>query len=202
MHFINSKLGWVVGGGSVSGEIFKTSDGGNYWTEQDSPAEKCLFGLYFIDSLVGWCTGMDGTILKTSNGGEDWELKNNGVPEGQWLEDIYFYDSLKGFAVGEGIILYSVDGGETWSEKENVSGWADKICFIDENNGWILGTEAGVGKGIDGSGNIDLYGSSEAKIWKTSNGGDDWEETPTVLLTGNALAEVIHPAKQKLKCGL
>jgi photosystem II stability/assembly factor-like uncharacterized protein len=174
--FINSNIGWVVGGGSIYSEIFKTSDGGDSWIPQISPAEKCLFGVYFIDSSIGWAVGMDGAILKTEDGGANWNFKNSDVPIDAWLEDVYFKDANIGFVVGKAIILQTIDGGDNWTQKNNISGWLEKIIFMDANNGLVLGTKADVGKGIDGPGNIDLYGSSGAKIWKTSDGGNNWDE--------------------------
>ena len=133
MFFINAKVGWVVGGGSVNAEIFKTEDGGNSWYSQDSPAEKCLCGAYFLNSSDGWAVGMESTILKTSDGGNSCEPKNSGVTTVSWLEDIYFKDENIGFVVGEGILLQTLDGGDTWIQKNNISGWLEKIIFMDSN---------------------------------------------------------------------
>jgi photosystem II stability/assembly factor-like uncharacterized protein len=65
VNFINSNIGWVVGGS----EILHTTNGGSDWTEQESGVNKSLWSVFFIDSIIGWAVGEDGTILHTINGG-------------------------------------------------------------------------------------------------------------------------------------
>lgn len=54
------------------GKLFKSIDYGNSWKELTSPVSNTtsLYGIYFIDDFVGWAVGANGTILKTTNGGE------------------------------------------------------------------------------------------------------------------------------------
>lgn len=65
-QFISSQLCFTVG---LSGKIYKSTDVGNTWTEQESGTDKILTGVYFSDENNGIAVGYDGTIVITSNGG-------------------------------------------------------------------------------------------------------------------------------------
>ena len=74
VYFTDSNNGWAVGEHSKSvlhGIILKTSDGGNNWISLSSGTREWLQSVYFIDSNTGWVVGSGGTILKTTNGGEN-----------------------------------------------------------------------------------------------------------------------------------
>jgi photosystem II stability/assembly factor-like uncharacterized protein len=60
--------GWAVG---KSGSIIHTTDGGNTWTAQSSPADSTLFDVDFSDSQHGIACGYD-HILRTTDGGQNW----------------------------------------------------------------------------------------------------------------------------------
>ena len=51
--------------------IFFSSDGGTSWSVQyeDSTSVNALNSIYIVDENIGWATGSDGMILKTTNGG-------------------------------------------------------------------------------------------------------------------------------------
>jgi photosystem II stability/assembly factor-like uncharacterized protein len=94
---------------------------------------------------------MDGLILKTEDRGNTWRklATNCTVP-------LYGIDikGQRGWAVGSrGQYLFSQDGGETWSVKEDVIKtrfWLKAVSFIDENNGWIVGASGAVAHSTDG----------------------------------------------------
>ena len=122
--------------------------------------ERILRGVAFADSNRGWAVGDGATMLKTENGGKEWKLQD-GVqvilsPRKQLflpaLLDITFADETRGWAVGyPGIILYTADGGETWTYQEsgteavlNCVSFADGLHgFISGSGGVILRTEDG-----------------------------------------------------------
>ena len=49
------------------------------WAKIPSPTNKTLRNLYFIDAQTDWAAGEDGTIIHTSNGGDDWIVQNSNV---------------------------------------------------------------------------------------------------------------------------
>lgn len=60
-----------------------------------------------------WAAGNNGTVLSTTNSGQNWILHPTGTNRN--LNSIQFKDLLTGFAAGDsGIILRSTNGGNSW----------------------------------------------------------------------------------------
>ncbi len=95
-----------------------------------------LNDVFFLpDGLHGWIVGEDGIILKTSDGGDRWDYGNiKTYLKGDFLKRmttsmqrtnrsnsfnvIHFTDSLNGWiGGGNGLVLHTTDGGETWSSQ-------------------------------------------------------------------------------------
>ncbi|MBE0432014.1 hypothetical protein IBX73_00960 [candidate division WOR-3 bacterium] len=75
--------GWAVG---KSGTIIHTTNAGNTWTIQTSPADSTLFDVDFRNHLHGLACGYN-YILLTTDGGQNWqhvgvEEHDTGVPTG------------------------------------------------------------------------------------------------------------------------
>ncbi|HKZ40937.1 MAG TPA: YCF48-related protein, partial [Candidatus Hodarchaeales archaeon] len=47
------------------------------WQRQDSLVSASLYDVFFTDSVRGWAVGGSGTVIKTTNGGIDWAIKNS-----------------------------------------------------------------------------------------------------------------------------
>ncbi|MEK7268153.1 MAG: YCF48-related protein, partial [Nitrospirota bacterium] len=60
VRFTDQDAGWIVGD---RGAIFRTSDAGFSWVEQENGTKASLYGLTFPDSSQGWASGERGTIL-------------------------------------------------------------------------------------------------------------------------------------------
>jgi len=168
VFFVDDQNGWVVG---EFGTILHTTDGGETWepqiceaiqTEEDKfsfdwKPMPALYSLYCKDKETAWIAGMDGIILKTENGGNEWgKLESNC--------DVPLYSitikGKRGWAVGsEGYYLLSRDGGETWEVRDGVIKtrfWLREVSFSDEENGWIVGAMGTVAHTNDGGENWDL----------------------------------------------
>jgi len=123
VSFTDESNGWVAG---TNGIILHTSDGGKTWAAQDSglldPAENfdlvmaediSLNRIHFVDPYYGWACGEWGIVLRTTDGGETWELLDTGVDK--TLFDLDFVTRDLGIAVGiDGVVIRTTDGGETW----------------------------------------------------------------------------------------
>ena len=63
------------------------------------------------------------------------------MKEDAQLNDVFFWDSDQGWAVGDrGVILHTEDGGRHW-ETQRVS-WScrfESVHFIDSQHGWAVG---------------------------------------------------------------
>jgi photosystem II stability/assembly factor-like uncharacterized protein len=66
LHFINDKVGWVVGGTATGkGKIFKTSDGGATWVNQyTNDSTNYFFAMSYYNDNTGWAAGDNGVIVK------------------------------------------------------------------------------------------------------------------------------------------
>ena len=146
------------------GKILFSSDNGENWTEQDANLEDnaTLREIFFIDSLQGWAVGNRNSIIKTTNGGQEWESLNSGMYLNPWQSEVQFVSVCfsnpnKGWIVGgKGTILRTEDGGDTWELIDlGITTWLNKVYFIDELNGWILGSNL---------------------LYSTNDGGETWSE--------------------------
>ena len=70
-----------------------------------------VFGIHFIDERCGWVVGDKGLLLKTVDGGGNWQRVK--VPGGT-LNDIVFVGQKGWIVGGGGMILHSDDGGKGW----------------------------------------------------------------------------------------
>ncbi len=48
-----------------------TTNGGNHWENQIGDTVELLTSVYFVDNNTCWAVGQNGTILKTTNIGDD-----------------------------------------------------------------------------------------------------------------------------------
>lgn len=154
--------------------------------------------VYFVDSQIGFAVGRYGTIMKTTDGGTNWQMQDQVTTNE--LEAVHFVDSLIGYATGERyLVLKTVDGGDNWSivkpEIPNSLQGCRDIYFMNADTGFIL--TMGVERTIDGgqtwttvSGTLHAgthtayeiqfldslngYVCAKSGIWKSSDGGNNW----------------------------
>ncbi|MEJ2104002.1 MAG: YCF48-related protein [Ignavibacteriaceae bacterium] len=170
LHFADSLTGWVAGD---SGLIFFTSDGGKNWVQQTTNTKNKIMNLFFIDNNRGWAVSWDEEIttdftgtyfLKTTNGGLNWSL-DQYREDNVFLNNLYFLDTLKGFAGGyPGKFLVTTDGGTTW---ENAHIDSMPGAFFPPANFKFYNNDYGFAVG----GQIDISGV----VWKTTDGGANWK---------------------------
>ncbi|MGB9499201.1 MAG: WD40/YVTN/BNR-like repeat-containing protein [Dissulfuribacterales bacterium] len=153
---LTGKVYILVGG---RGKIYRSVDGGQYWTIIQSNTTEQLFSICFPDAINGWIVGSSGIILHSSDGGESWSVQSNVNKKN--LFSIYFSDPLHGCAVGDwGVVVRTEDGGTTW---QDVSLPKDVILygvqFADCEHGLMVGE----------------FG----QIFSTQDGGRTWEGVST-----------------------
>jgi len=133
------------------------------WRKIPSGTTNDLLYVDFLDSQTGFALGSYGTILKTTNAGENWILQS------PWTTDFFTSISLinnTGYLAGtnfdhvypRGSIYKSIDGGKTWIRQIKVNGYIYSVSFIDVNKGYAAGYDS-VGNGF---------------ILRTINGGTSW----------------------------
>ena len=91
------------------------------WIKINSPTNNTLRKIVFTDSLNGWACGLNGTIIHTSDGGQNWNIQNTNTTNP--IIDIYFLDNLTGWALSWEVnnppygtyLLKTSDGGLNWT---------------------------------------------------------------------------------------
>lgn len=123
------------------------------------------------DNLITDIRGFD--LASTTDGGASWTIKPlSSLAEGEgWTSaaQIFFLDAAHGWMSiespvphwgGEGDLLATTDGGNTWKEIVEVNGGGGygAIRFTDLQNGWIAG------------------GTGDQYLYATHDGGRHWAE--------------------------
>ena len=132
------------------------------------PQGNSLYSVQYINENLVWVSGTTGTLLKSIDGGDTWELKM--LQERMYVKDIFFIDEENGWICGESEDLGSSyiwgtnNGGLTWEIQytQNQGGPFESIVFANKNIGWAAG--------------------SFTNILHTTNGGQDWNIQDSSLL--------------------
>lgn len=164
VFFIDHLRGWIVG---EYGTILRTKDGGKHWEKQVcqdiipivedieySPPVPSLYTVYFQNAERGWAVGLDGVIIFTEDGGQNWRKLKQPI-------DFSLFKIMvigdKGWAVGlRGYYVASTDGGESWALQEKAfptKFWLRGLYFSDQNHGWIVGSKGTIIHTTDGGAN-------------------------------------------------
>ncbi len=134
----------------------------------DSRVESSFRGLSVVNQKVVWVSGTGGTVLRTIDGGKNWE--NISVPN---MEKIDFRD-VEGFNKNTAIVMgiasparfyKTTDGGQNWKlvyfdDREGV--FFDGMSFWNKNDGIAFSDP------VDG----------QHLLIRTADGGDTWHEIP------------------------
>lgn len=167
VFFINDNIGWAANGYYAA--VFKTTDGGNTWTEQVSSSD--LGGSYyfrnieFINENIGFLGTLNGKFFSTNDGGTTWTEVSNISPNPQAICGLNAVGSSTIYGCGAyftpAYVIKSTDSGLSW-DYIDMSAYADalvEIKFITENIGFAAGNN-----------------NSGATILKTIDGGQTWTE--------------------------
>lgn len=131
------------------------------WKKLQTPVSGILRFISFTDSLNGWAAGEAGTIIRTFDGGNSWEIQNSTVQT--FIMDIFFVNKNYGWALTlrdafpfNSVLLKTTNGGNEWTANDlpDSLGIVRTILFHDSLNGFAGGSDI-------------LY---------TSDGGSTWTE--------------------------
>jgi len=86
----------------------------------------------------------------------------NPLPQGNWLQSVYFVDESNGWAVGNaGTILKTTDGGISWITNNSFTmDLLNSVYFTDLNNGIAAGWDGLILKTTDGQPFMDRYSTA------------------------------------------
>lgn len=99
------------------GVVLLSDDQGKSFRQASAvPVASTLTAVTFVDEQNGWAVGHWGVILRTSDGGEHWQLQRSDTQEDRPLFSVHFFDQQDGVAVGLwSLLLQTRDGGKTWN---------------------------------------------------------------------------------------
>jgi len=107
-----------------------------------------------------------GAILTTSNFGRTWVRVWRGAHE---LRDVDFVSAWTGWALGEGVLLGTVDGGQHWHRlSQPRAGPLRRVHFASRTQGW------GVAGGTDQADQGPMQAQGATTLVHTSDGGRTW----------------------------
>jgi len=142
----------------------------NYWNAISSPVSKTLTKCFFINSSTGWISGDSGTIIRTTNSGNNWVIQNSGTSNN--IEDIFFLNERLGWALTYQVfpdsnefpgteILTTTNGGNNWlsSMFPDTNMFMKSVYYLDSLKGFL--------------------GGISAAIVMTTNAGFSWRYTDT-----------------------
>jgi len=96
---------------------------------------------YATDSIV-WATGNFSTILKSTDGGDNWVFQDPAIIKSTSISGLSVIDSITAYACSSDSLLVTVDG-ESWSRvdipDELIKGRFWDIEFLDKKRGWLAG---------------------------------------------------------------
>ncbi len=164
LWFINSKDGFLVN----DYKFYSTSDGGKTWIEIPGVSGDGFAKIKFYGKSIGYLFGGNGYMYRTADGGKNWDFLTPGVSPSAAVgiaraagklfiatkSYYYSYDAARAMAV-------STDEGVSWSTLNYFSeGNLYQIDFAGEEEGVVIG---------------------EAGLFKTTDNGLTWNQTPMDL---------------------
>ena len=159
IQFLNTNLGYLAG----SGQIWKTTDGGQQWTDIYDSGTANFRAIQFLDANVGWIWGYR-TLMETSNGGKSWHVQHHSASP---IVSLSMVSPQAGFAVigtpsapsgpgGPGNAFYETsNGGKSWHTVATPF-HPLAVTFANAEDGWVVG---------------------DNHVWATSDGGHEWIPT-------------------------
>ncbi|MFD0520716.1 WD40/YVTN/BNR-like repeat-containing protein [Paractinoplanes durhamensis] len=129
-------------------------------------ADRAVPGLAPVSDRVAWAAGTAGTILRTTDGGRDWQSVGPADAAALQFRDIEAFDARSAVAltIGNGTdsrLYATADGGKSWTEtfrNEDPNAFYDCVTFLDRRHGLALSDP------VDG----------KFRILATSDGGRSW----------------------------
>jgi photosystem II stability/assembly factor-like uncharacterized protein len=112
--------------------------------------------IYFIDSSLGFAVS-DSSILKTTNGGDNWTIKLTGY---YIFQKIQFLNTNTGYACGgNNKLLKTTDSGENWNIFTPAAIYPNDMYVLNEDTIWLASMSNPTGG-----------------VFRTTNGGISWQQ--------------------------
>ena len=192
----------------VSLLLFQNLGFAQFWEYQVAGTSQNLNSVYMHDTQSGWICGNAGTLLKTTNAGQNWNQVN--VTSNN-LNSILFATSTIGIAVGaNGTIIRTTDGGTSWNTitstttqtLRKISKGSGLLVAVGDNGTVLISLDNGLNwtsktsgtttslksAGVFGTSQI-WIGGDNGLIRYSSDIGDNWV-TQTSGFSNNAVNDI------------
>ncbi len=189
----NIVLAGLAPGGSFGGTLYRSSDGGNTWSEVPVLDGTSVFDIEFAPDGTSYI-GTQDSIRKSTDSGLTWATLNLGIGLNDQVFDVAIDPSNPsilwvGVADASGSqpvnVMRSTDGGATWTNRTPphapMSGRGIAVDPNDSNT--VIAVFGGD------------FGGGEA--WVTTDGGDSWTDR-SAGLPGNPLNAVVYDGTRLL----
>ena len=207
VYFSDVRNGWLLCERSVyaSGEnppsyLMRTFNGGKDWQNIEfADGKERMTRFFFLGDDTGFAVGEGGILLRMQEVSRRW--KRSILPTRYLMVDAAYIDAFTIFLVGGGgTILFTTDGGSTWSESKFAESAGhpklNSVHFADQKKGWATGGEGKIYSSDDGGKlwqeqnshvTTDLFDivfvdsklgfavGDEGTILRTANGGGNWK---------------------------
>ena len=163
LHALSADIAYAVGAAPIgAGGVMLKRDGESHVWELLQTTDRCLTGVFFINTATGWATGDSGSVyIKTGSSDSLVPVRTDTTGD---LLGLHFVDSQNGWAVGRnGTILHTSNAGLAWSLQESPVAYPlVGVNFLDDKTGWVAGAGATLLSTVDGG-----------ESWDSSTVGDN-----------------------------
>lgn len=116
----------------------QTNNNDWFW-QYPKPQGNTLRNIKALYQNTAIATGDFGTFIKTTDGGESWDVKSNSNEANYWRK-AFFTGKENGWSVSGKYIYTTKDGGENWETIFDDSAYVfTDVYFINNQIGWIFG---------------------------------------------------------------
>ena len=147
--------------GTSAGSVWRSTDGGDSWTDQQTSLgaiETMSFGddVFIAGTKPGG--GGDGSVWRSTDNGQNWadETVLTGIAS---VEDSEYGNSTFVVGTSSGDVWTSSDNGQTWTNRQTLDGNVYALAF--GNGVFVAGTSAG-------------------SLWTSSDNGQTWTNQQSV----------------------
>ena len=165
IKFINDMVGMIYS--SVT-EYYLTTDGGSSWNRKIISNVEYFYLVSIVNANIAYAVGhlssppYSTVLMKTTDGGSSWTEKFSFSAISVSPNDIGFVNEETGYAISNGKICKTTNGGLNWSIQNTPMNCQD-LQFFNEQSLIISGMTSG---------------NSYSSMLKTSDGGTTWQTIP------------------------
>lgn len=174
-QFLNANTGFTYG----NYKIQSTTNCGSSW--EVKTLDSVLQSIYFADESTWYISTVNNALQKTTNKGITWQYLDARLPASYTYRTIHFINSATGFIAGDngggvsalGLIRKTTDGGLTWQTRNSFTGVQPRsFTFLNASTGYLI---------------------AQYKVFKTTDGGNNWTQTLTGLSTTDDFRYITFP---------